>query len=167
MINNSLKEYRARLKLESKEPELALTKDEEIETGKKSALKPIIHDFGKWKMDPQIHGPAQAFIRRPDMTSDHWKDFLQRSHDALTDPSKHISNPTKVTKTSVLVYSKKYQQGVLLRINPKNKDNLKQGGETRVETILPHKHSLAKEGTQRIVIENIEYSLGESLIIID
>lgn len=143
------------------------TKEEEIENGKDSSLKHGIHDFGKWKMDTQIHGPSQAKERRPDMTSDHWKDFLSRSHEALTNPSKHLSNPAKLTSMATLIYSKKHQQGVVLRVDPKDKNNLKLGGNTRVETILPHKQSIAKEGTQRIVIEDVEYIEGENLIIID
>ena len=147
--------------------EETLTKEQEIENGKKSALKPGNHQFGKWNMDTQIHGPSQAHVRRPDMTSDHWNDFLSRSHEALTNPSKHLSKPTKLTHSAVLVYSKKHQQGVVLRIDPKDKDHPKQGGNTRVETILPAKQSIAKEGTQRIVIENVEYVDGVNLIIIE
>lgn len=147
--------------------EEALTKEQEIENGTKSALKPKIHSFGNWNMDPQIHGPSQAYVRRPDMTSDHWQDMLQRSHEALTNPTTHLGKPAKVTSGAVLVYSKKHQQGVILRIDAKNKDSLKQGGNTRIETVLPKKHSLAQTGTQRIVIEGVEYSLEDNLIFID
>jgi hypothetical protein len=141
------------------------TKEEEIENGKDSTLKHGIHDFGKWKMDTQIHGVSQAKERRPDMTADHWHDFLSRSHEALTNPSKHLTKPAKLTSMATLVYSKKHQQGVVLRVDPKDRNNLKLGGNTRIETILPHKQSIAKEGTQRIVIENVEYLC--ELIIID
>lgn len=141
------------------------TKEEEIENGKDSTLKSGIHDFGKWKMDTQIHGVSQAKERRPDMTADHWHDFLSRSHEALTNPSKHLTKPAKLTSMATLVYSKKHQQGVVLRVDPKDRNNLKLGGNTRIETILPHKQSIAKEGTQRIVIENVEYLC--ELIIID
>lgn len=133
------------------------TKEEEIENGKTSTLRQGIHDFGKWKMDTQIHAPSQAKERRPDMTPNHWDDFLSRSHEALTNPSKHLSKPVKLTSGAALVYSKKHQQAVVLRIAPKDKNNLKLGGTTRIETILPHKQSVALTGTQRIVIENVEY----------
>lgn len=159
----SFKEYRNKKRLEES---TTRTKEEELEYGKDSALKRGIHDFGKWKMDTQIHGPSQAKERRPDLTSAHWQDLLARSHEALTNPSKHLGKPAKLTSMATLVYSKKHQQGVVLRVDPKDQNNLKLGGNTRIETILPKKQSIAKEGTQRIVIENIEY-LYDNLIIID
>lgn len=158
----SFKEYRNAKLMEDS---TTRTKEEELEYGKDSNLSRGTHDFGKWKMDTQIHAPSQAKERRPDMTSDHWHDFLSRSHEALTNPSKHLGKPAKLTSMATLVYSKKHQQGVVLRVDPKDQNNLKLGGNTRIETILPKKQSIAKEGTQRIVIENVEYLC--ELIIID
>lgn len=149
------------------ESELPRTKEEEIANGKKSALTPGVHKFGNWNMDTQIHGPSQAHERQPKWTPEHWHDLLSRSHEALTNPSKHLSKPAKLTSDAVLVYSKRQQQGVVLRIAAKDKNNIKQGGSTRIETILPHKQSIAKEGTQRIVIEGIIYEEGKNLIIIE
>ena len=147
--------------------DMAEIKAREKAAGEGSALKPGKHQYGKWEMDTQIHGPARARERQPSWKEHDWHDFLSRSHEALSDPSKHVSKPAKVTHDSVLVYSKKKQQGVILRVVPKDRASPKQGGSTRIETILPHAASIAKEGTQRIVIENILYIEGENLIIIE
>ena len=143
------------------------TKEQELAWGAGSALKPGVHEYGKWKMDTQIHGPSQARDRQPDWKSEDWHDFLHRSHEALTNPSKHLSKPSKLTHNAVLVYSKKKQQGVVLRIAPHDNNNPKQGGTTRIETVLPHKSSIAQEGTQRIVIEGLEFEEGINFHIID
>lgn len=146
-----------------------MSKDEEIEFGKDSTLKQK-HKYGNWNFDAGIHGPVRAKERQPNWKEDDWHDLLHRSHEALTTPSKQIVDKGKphfkLSKPSaVLVYSKKHQQGVILRVSPKDNNNPKLGGTSRIETIPPHKHSFANDGTHRIVIENIEINFDDIVII--
>ena len=148
-----------------------LTKDQEKENGKDSTLRQGVHQYKNWAFDAQLHGPSQAKERRPDMGEDDWHDLLSRAHEAITNPAKHIvtkgKHPTKVETGSAMFYSKSKQQAVIMRIAHKDPKNPKLGGTTRLETILPHKASIAKEGTQRIVIEGIDYEEGKNLFVIE
>jgi len=145
-------------------------KGQEEENGKDSTLRQGVHQFKNWTFNAQIHGPSQAKERRPDWQEKDWHDLLSRAHEAITNPSKHIvskgSTPTKVETGSALFYSKSKQQALIMRIAHKDPKNPKLGGTTRLETILPHKQSIAKDGTQRIVIEDVEYVEGKNLFVI-
>jgi hypothetical protein len=148
-----------------------MSKDEEKEYGKDSTLNQGSHQYGNWSFDSGLHGPARAKERQPNWKHEDWHDLLHRGHEALTNPSKQIVDKGKShfklkAPSAVLVYSKSKQQGVILRVSPKDNNNPKLGGTSRIETIPPHKASFAKDGTHRIVIENIEI-LEENIIIIE
>lgn len=147
------------------------TKDEEKENGKDSTLRQGVHKYNNWSFDAQLHGPSQAKERRSDWKESDWNDLLSRAHAAITDTSKHIvskgKTPTKVETGSALFYSKSKQQAVVMRIAHKDPKNPKLGGTTRLETILPQKQSIAKEGTQRIVIEGVLYEECKNLFVIE
>lgn len=163
----SFKEYRKRKHILDEDA----IKDYEEQNGKDSHLHQETGKYGNWNFEPQIHGPSQAKNRRPEFEDEDWGDLLTRSHEAINNPSKHIVPPgkqrKKVESGDALFYSLSKQQGMVLRVMHKNKDNPKLGGTTRLETILPKGKSFAKEGTQRIVIENISYELGENLILLE
>lgn len=147
--------------------ELPMSKKEEKVFGRDSTLGAEKRDYGKWNFDPGIHGPARAKQRQPDWSHDEWHDLVSRAHEAITDTSKHLSDPKKIKMGSMMAYSKRMQQAVIFRISPKNQQNMHLGGETRLETIPPYKHSRAEVGTQRVIIEGVEYIEGENLIIIE
>lgn len=148
-----------------------MSKDEEREFGKDSTLRQGSHQYGNWSFDSGLHGPARAKERQPTWSHEDWHDLLSRGHEALTNPSKQVVEKGKShfkvkAPTAVMVYSKSRQQGVILRVSPKDNNNPKLGGTSRIETIPPSKASFAKEGTHRVLIEGIEI-LEENIIIID
>lgn len=150
--------------------ETEMSKADEIEFGKDSALKKL-HTYGNWGFDAGAHGPVRAKQRQPKWSTDDWHDLIGRGHAALTDPSKQIVKKGEphfklVEPCPVAIYSKSKQQMVILRVSPKNNQNPKLGGTTRIETIPPHKASFVSPGTHRIVIEGVEI-LSENVIVIE
>ena len=153
------------------EESIVRTKEEEREFGKDSTLKQGGHKYGQWDFDSGLHGPVRAKERQPKWSTDDWHDLIGRGHEALTDVSKQIVDKGKTPfklkgPDPVMVYSRGRQQGVILRVSPKNNQNPKLGGSTRIETIPPHKASFVSPGTHRIIIEGIEI-LHENIIIIE
>lgn len=151
--------------------ELKRTKEEEKEFGKDSSLKQGGHQYGNWAFDSGLHGPVRAKERQPKWSTDDWHDLIGRGHEALTNPSKQIVDKGKTHfkltgPAPVMVYSRSKQQGVILRVSPKNDQNPKLGGSSRIETIPPYKASYVSPGTHKIIIEGIEI-LSENVIIID
>jgi hypothetical protein len=151
--------------------EATMTKEEEREFGKDSTLKQGGHQYGNWSFDSGLHGPARAKERQPKWSTDDWHDLIGRGHAALTDKSKQIVKKgdkhfNLTEPCPVGIYSKSKQQMVILRVSPKNNQNSKLGGSSRIETIPPHKQSFVSPGTHRIIIEGIEI-LTENIIIIE
>lgn len=152
------------------------TTPEEWENGKDSELKQGFHKLNNnWTLDAQVHGPSQAKDRRPGWKQKHWDKFLQDTHDALTDKTKHITNeksiPSLGKEEEILVYSQGRKQGIVYNVTPKIPKRPLDGGDTRIVTVLPYGQSAVKDGkslkkTRRIVIENVEYTEGENLIVI-
>lgn len=153
------------------------TTPEEYENGKDSELRQGIHKLdNNWKMDAQIHGPSQAKDRRPGWKQKHWDKFLQDTHNALTDKSTHITTQNSIpnlgTEEEILVYSKGRKQGIVYNVKPKIPKRPLEGGDTRIVTVLPYGQSAVMDGkslkkTRRIVVENVEYTEGENLIVIE
>ena len=178
MKNLSFIEYRKALLEVFREPppQKTRTKAEEIEHGKDSALRPGMHELeNNWTMDPGAHGPSQAKDRQPNWTPEKWHDLLNRGHAAISNPSLRIQKkgvmPEKIEHLNdVFVYSKGLQQGFATRVlSHDGQPSLKNGGTSRLETVVPEKKSFARKGDKRIVIEYNEktYIEGENLIIIE
>jgi hypothetical protein len=139
----------------------ARTKEEEIEFGRDSALKPGFRKYGNCDFDAQLHGPAQAKERQPKWSEDDWEDLFKRGHEALKSPGKQLDRKgytrKKVDPGQALVYSMSKQQGFVVNVEHKVPGEPKQGLVTRLITTLPPKKSTpAEKTTQRILIEGIE-----------
>ena len=170
-------EYRKSLsEVFSNPPQRTRTKEEEVAHGRDSALHPGTHALdNNWSMDPGAHGPSQAKDRQPNWTPDKWHDLLNRGHAAISDPSLRIHKkgviPEKIVHLNdVFVYSRGLQQGFATRVlSHDGQQSLKNGGTSRLETVIPEKKSFARKGDKRIVIECNDkvYTEGENLIIIE
>jgi hypothetical protein len=152
------------------QPKPKRTKEEEIEFGKDSALKPGIRQFSKSHCDMQLHGPSQARDRQPKWSEDDWDDLFLRGHKAIESPAYQLQGPgrtpKKVEPGQVIVYSIGKKQGFVVNVAHKVQGTAKEGVNTRVITVPPRGASMpADKKTQRILIEGMEFTEDQIIYI--
>lgn len=123
-----------------------LSKEEAKRLAAKSNLRN--HKIGNTEVIATDHGGARAFQRHPEKDASHWHDFSKRVINFM----KSYGGPIK--DREMLLYSKGLGHGAVLNVH--NSDGRKQ---IRYITVLPTGAQLAKNGTQKLMIESVEYNL--------
>jgi bifunctional ADP-heptose synthase (sugar kinase/adenylyltransferase) len=116
------------------------SKSIEHENAKKSSLQSHKQDDTHIKVS--VHAGAQALLRRPDLTSEHWNKMKNHIHDHLR----------QLKSGHYLAYSHNNEQGLIIHHEPEKK-------QMTVMTVLPKGKQAAKTGTLKVIIESIDYSI--------
>lgn len=126
------------------------SKEEEMQVAKMSPIFNVFSYQG-WKFQSSVHAAAQAYDRRPDFELDDWK----RMHRNVM----HGLKSVKALDGEYLFFSKSADQAYIAAVNAKQK-------LIKIVTVLPKGKSFPKPGTDKLIVEGVEY-FYEELVVVD